>query len=275
MIKLIASDLDETLLDLGCLSDYSKSVLDQLLASDISFVPITARTYEEVDPWFKAHHGIHYCGCSNGAIIVDNHTKKVIVSNEFTSHFVVEVLDAVSSVNPWWSIVIDGKLYSSNAILRDKTYLDIGDEYYQNIIKTRVFIEDYHEVLLNDSKISKIHFITNYPKDKDVLRDALSQFSNQCNIASSHILNIEVNHVGASKGGVIEYLMQLLNLTADEVLAFGDNDNDISMFKVAKTGVAVSSATESLKAIASDICANAAEHGVAKYIEEHLLKSDH
>ena len=58
----------------------------------------------------------------------------------------------------------------------------------------------------------------------------------------------------------------------DEVVVFGDQDNDVSMLKVAGTSVAMANACQNAKDAADDITTSNNDSGVAKWLNENLLK---
>ena len=90
-------------------------------------------------------------------------------------------------------------------------------------------------------------------------------------VTSSWINNIEIMPAGIDKGTALAALARKLNIDAAQVMAIGDNDNDIPMLKWAGYGVAMGNATDGAKAAASfetDDCENA---GVAKAIRRFAL----
>lgn len=76
------------------------------------------------------------------------------------------------------------------------------------------------------------------------------------------------------KAGKIQALYQLaecLNIKTSEIIAFGDDLNDIEMLTECRYGVAVENAVPSVKEIADFICESNDNDGVAKYIEKNIL----
>ena len=59
-------------------------------------------------------------------------------------------------------------------------------------------------------------------------------------------------------------------LGCDRLVVFGDQKNDIDMFKAADACYAVSNAVDELKALATDLIQSNNEDGVARWLEEHL-----
>ena len=69
----------------------------------------------------------------------------------------------------------------------------------------------------------------------------------------------------------IEKVMQIENIKKEEVMALGDNNNDIIMIKNAGLGVAMGHSNDEVKKVADYITENNNEDGVAKAIEKYVL----
>jgi len=91
------------------------------------------------------------------------------------------------------------------------------------------------------------------------------------NVSSSWHNNIEVMNEGVSKGTGLNYLIDKLNIDKSEVVAIGDNENDISMFKVAGLAVGMRNGDESIKNHVHVFTDTNDEDGVAKAIENYVL----
>lgn len=72
------------------------------------------------------------------------------------------------------------------------------------------------------------------------------------------------------KGNALQFLMEYFKLEREEVMAFGDNDNDIGMLKMAGTSYAVETARESVKKVADFSCPSYAEKGVYQIVKEFV-----
>ena len=71
----------------------------------------------------------------------------------------------------------------------------------------------------------------------------------------------------ATKENAIEYLVKNLEIPLTEIIAFGDDFNDIGMLKLCGQGIAMGNAIPQVKEIADDITLSNNEDGVAKYLE--------
>jgi len=82
---------------------------------------------------------------------------------------------------------------------------------------------------------------------------------------------LEFLHPDVSKGNALIKLATDLGIKAEEVVAFGDNHNDIGMLRFAGLGIAMGNAHDEVKAAANYVTVSNAEDGVAAAIEELIL----
>ena len=82
---------------------------------------------------------------------------------------------------------------------------------------------------------------------------------------------VEILPPKASKGIALQTLLKQLGVSADEVLAIGDGENDIEMIQLAGIGVAVGNADAKLKAVADHVVAGNEADGVADALEKFVL----
>lgn len=90
------------------------------------------------------------------------------------------------------------------------------------------------------------------------------------NVTTSGVSFVELTPAGADKGAAVGRLAARLGIDASEVLAFGDNQNDLTLLTWAGRGVAMGNALEMVKAVADETTSANTEHGVAAVIEDLL-----
>lgn len=83
--------------------------------------------------------------------------------------------------------------------------------------------------------------------------------------------NIEINAAGVNKGKGLLELGEILGISREEIMAFGDGDNDIAMLREVGFGVAMQNADEEVKAVADYVTGSNDEDGVAKAIARFVL----
>jgi hydroxymethylpyrimidine pyrophosphatase-like HAD family hydrolase len=86
---------------------------------------------------------------------------------------------------------------------------------------------------------------------------------------------IEVTAPGVSKGRALAILANHYNIAQDEVMAIGDQDNDIEMIAWAGLGIAMGNASAGARAVADYIAPPLTEEGAAWAIEHFILKEHH
>ena len=85
---------------------------------------------------------------------------------------------------------------------------------------------------------------------------------------SSGINFAEVTPQGADKGAALSRLCAQLEIVPEEVIAFGDNLNDLTMLEWAGRGIAMGNALDEVKEIADEVTSTNVEFGVARILEE-------
>lgn len=125
-----------------------------------------------------------------------------------------------------------------------------------------------HEVCANT--INKIMCI-----DKDL--NKVQEFANKINLYCEHVhceraegnAFVMVNRQ-ASKGLALKNLLKLLHISSEEVVVFGDNYNDVSMFEAAKYSVCMENADNDVKDKATFICSSNDVNGVSDFIQKYI-----
>lgn len=95
----------------------------------------------------------------------------------------------------------------------------------------------------------------------------------QYNVVKSAPFFLEVLNKKAHKGAAVKKLAEHLGIDQSEVMAIGDNENDLTMVEYAGIGVAMANATENVRNMADVITASNEEDGVAKVINEYVLQT--
>lgn len=87
-------------------------------------------------------------------------------------------------------------------------------------------------------------------------------------ITTSGVDFIEMTPNGADKGAALARLCARLDIVAEEVIAFGDNHNDLTMLEWAGRGIAMGNALDRVRATADEVTSTNVEFGVARVLEE-------
>ena len=99
--------------------------------------------------------------------------------------------------------------------------------------------------------------------------DAVSPLN--MSVSSSRADNLEVMMPGVDKGSALAFLAERLGVAREQVMAFGDNTNDLPMLAYAGASVAMENGEESVRRAARFIAPHHAEGGVGKFLFEKVL----
>ncbi|MCL2220702.1 MAG: HAD family hydrolase [Oscillospiraceae bacterium] len=91
-------------------------------------------------------------------------------------------------------------------------------------------------------------------------------YSNSSNDGFSFVM-----HKDATKSKGVNALANRWGIKSDEIVAFGDDTNDIDLLEYCGIGVAMGNALDNIKAVANEICDTNNNDGIAKWLEENLL----
>lgn len=271
-IKMIALDLDRTTLNHNKeLSPRTIDTLHRAMAQGVFVVAATGRSYYSLPKQLFDIDGLKYCITSNGAIITNFETKKVIYQNCIDPVSVCAVVEATRNANLCVETFVDGKAYISkkdyDEIMHHKR--ETRDPEY--VRQTRTPVPDIFDMIMkNREKIENINLNFEELSVRSEWKERIAKIE-QITLTSSFAYNLEIGGKTTSKASALQWLMKQLDITEDALMACGDSFNDIEMIKTAGIGVAVANASEDVKAFADYVTDTNDNDGVAKAIEKFVL----
>ncbi len=257
-IKLIATDLDGTFLnENSSISDYNKKIFKSLMNEGIEIILSTGRPFNGMKRYKDMIENDNYSIVFNGAIIADT-------NGNFIYNKVIDSDISKSILNLYKKYDVYLHVYSG-----ERYIVSEPDFYYERYIE-REKITDTIIGLdnINNFEFSKMVFIG----DRDELEKLQNDIRNNFNVHTSfsHTNFLEVLASGINKGTALEWLCNKKGISREEIIAFGDNYNDIEMIEYAGIGVAVGNAEESVKKSADYVCLTNYEDGVGRFLKDYL-----
>ena len=266
---LYVSDLDGTLLRSDqTISEYTADTLNRLISEGMVFSYATARSYATSSIVTSGLDAKMPVIVYNGTFILENGTKKRILSHYFTAEE-AEIITATlveSGVHPIVYSYVDGK---------EKYFYcpDLVNEATESFLKTRRgdgrdnAAEGVDELCEGDV----FHFSCIDTAEKlfpiyEKLRERFSCVYYKEMYSGDQWL--EVHPSGVSKANAVLELKKLLG--CDRVVCFGDGKNDISMFEISDECYAVENADSELKDIATAIIGGNNSDGVARWLSKKI-----
>lgn len=270
--KLVAIDMDGTLLNSNDnVSEKTKKVLNKAIDRGVNIVLSTGRIHRSA-----LHYG-HFIGLKspiiacNGAIISSYQGKEIIYENHIDSNVLKDIIEIAESNNMYYHFYDLSAFYFKKANNEFEKY----HKYYEeNFVKQGIKVIGFNnpmEIINANSNYYKLVFIEDDSEKLQHLRQELEK-KKGISVSKSWHNNLEVMKEGVSKGDAVRYLAKMLNIDTEEIVAIGDNENDISMFKVAGLAVAMGNGDDIIKEHANVITDTNDNDGVAKAIEKYVLK---
>ena len=269
-IKIIALDLDGTLLNSNKeLTSRTSAALSRAAEAGVYIVPTTGRFYGGMPEEIRQLPFIKYAVTINGAQVADVRSGKVIYRAEMPYAQAVEIMTFLDRYPVIYDCYQDNDAWMTEKL---KMRIDetVASPHYRKMLhELRKPVDELKQALFERKRdVQKVQFFTNRPEVRSFLMEELPRrFENLC-ITSSTPDNVEINHKNANKGGALLALAEYLGVKREEILAFGDGLNDVSMLKEAGIGVAMANASDEVKKFADKIAPSCDEDGVAKVIEE-------
>ena len=264
--QLICTDIDGTLLNKD--RALSKTTIEQVQrVSDIPFVLISSRM-----PNGMRHLQREFSNektplvAYNGGLILNNN--KVLHSTFIKNSVLAEIINQCTHTSIHLSLFYADEWYVPA--------MDYWAKREENNTKVTPVVKSNVEVLdtwKNEGKGAHKIMCMGDETEIDILYKSLEKnFSNEILLYRSKETYIEISHKDISKKTAIDVLLKHCypTLSMDNVVAFGDNYNDIEMLKAVGLGVAVGNANYEVLKVADAVTDTNKNDGVAKAIKEYF-----
>ena len=290
MYKLITIDLDGTLLNrYGEVTEYTKNIIKQVTQKGILVVLASGRISESVLTIAKEIGANKYYISGNGSVLYDMQKNEILYENYLNKEKVLEIIELCEKNSIYYNI------YTESSVIAKSLNYNVAFYNYENNKKssdkkTEInIVEDVYDYVkkLNTNKFLKM---TICDESKIVFSSILRKLKNISNIDVLEVSHMsqkkikagtkeisvgyyytEVSSKNVDKWYAIEEIMKLENIEQEEVMSFGDNNNDILMIKNAGLGIAMGHSNEQVKKVADFITKTNDEDGVAKALENIVL----
>lgn len=284
MIKLIASDMDGTLLNTEHkLSEENLKAIKEAESKGVKFVIATGRQYSDVVDILGEYNLNCQCILSNGAEYRDEEGN-ILQSINIDKSKVLDILENINIEGLIAELYTNDGIYTVNSkeealrgiIERIKSFDKIENDeeaiekakshkHYTNI----KHIDDINKFLESDIEIRKI--IAFY-HDVDVINKIKKSIEDMGGLAalSSFHDNIEVTNIHAQKGYILADVVEKMGIDKEDVIVLGDSFNDYSLFTEFPKSYAMGNAIEQIKEIATYITDTNEFDGVAKAIYKEI-----
>ncbi|MBF2262012.1 Cof-type HAD-IIB family hydrolase [Staphylococcus capitis] len=288
MIKLIATDMDGTLLNAAHeISQENQEAIKFAQEHGITVVIATGRAFYEANtPVAETDLKVPYI-CLNGAEVRDE-TFNIMSTSHLNHSLVSKITSTLKEKDIYYQVYTNRGIYTENPQRDLEIYIDIAEragqkadvEKIENSIQKRIdngtlkIVDNYDKIedipgelimkiLAFDSDLGKI----------DLVGQELAQSPNLA-VSSSSRGNLEITHSDAQKGIALSTIAKQLGIDLKDVMALGDNLNDVSMLERVGYSVAMGNAAPEVKTVAKYVTDSNENSGVGKAIKKFLKEEN-
>ncbi|MGX6961596.1 sugar-phosphatase [Vagococcus xieshaowenii] len=263
-IKLVAIDIDGTLINSNHqLTEKTIEVIKKKAAEGMKIVIASGRpligmleVVEQLGLTTEHDYIISY----NGALAVKAHNHEPFVEHSLTYDDLVSLNALSKEVNAHYHYADLEAIYTPHRRINPYSV--------HEVTLTGMPLEHLPFEEVDPSKsICKLMFIDPEEEITRIMKEIPEYFHDRYNIVRSAPFFLEFLNKDASKGLTLKNLAEKLAIDPSEIMAIGDNENDISMLEYAGLGVAMGNATEKTKEYAQKITLSNDEDGVAYALE--------
>lgn len=275
-IKVIIMDVDGTLTNSKKLiPEETKESLIKAQENGVILILASGRPTSGLMDFAKElkmehHHGLLVS--FNGSMVVDCETNKILFNETMTVEDGQAVLEHLKNFDVKPMINKDSYMYVNDVFDNE---IEINGEPF-NIIQYESrggkfkLCEKDDLASFADYPLNKIliagdpeYLKANYKLIMEPFKDKLS-----CMFTASFYF--EFTAKGIDKAKALDTVLSSMGYNKEDMIAFGDGQNDASMIKYAGIGVAMDNAVEELKAIADEVTLSNEENGIAVSLRKHM-----
>jgi len=255
--KLVVVDLDGTLLNNEhTISKRNYGVINELQKKGVSFVLASGRPYQSLERYAEQLKLKMPIISTNGALIKDINDSNILFESAFSYNDAEKIFDYGIKNN--FSIIVyyrDEFLSSDQeTAIHHKKVEALNFKYSKSLRKNKEPLKIVYKAKTEEA-ISKLDEVNNF-------------FASEFYVTQPDKHYIAFMDKGISKAKGIDYIMANYNLKKEEIIAIGNNFNDISMLDNSGLAVAMGNSPAEVKNRANLITKSNEEDGVAEILEE-------
>lgn len=267
LIKLVAIDLDDTLLRTDCtISPGAKAAIEKAIARGVVVTFATGRMYLSARP-FAQQLGLDVPLITyQGALIKSALLGEVFWHKPVPSNVAQEILAKADEWSLQANIYLDDQLYVKEDNESIRAYSDLAKVPY--IIEKGIF----DRVKADSLEPTKILLIGEPKRLDQIWEENKEGLGRKVQIVKSKDHFLEFTNLNATKGKALSALAEKLDIPIEATMAIGDSYNDIDMLIQSGVGVAMGNAKAAVKEVADYVTLRHDDDGVAEAITRFILK---
>ena len=273
-IRVIATDMDGTLLDPKGQLDLPRleKILDKLDQRGIRFVIATGNEIHRMRQLLKHLAERVVLVVANGARIFEN--DELLQAQTWDDAMVDRALVHFKGRECQDQFVVtamNGGFVKKGTVF---TELDkfMTPEMIEKLYQRMNFVDEFDSSLFGG--VLKMSMVVGEERSESVLQEINDLFDGHVRAVSSGYGCIDILQDGIHKAWGLEELLKHWNLKPEQIMAFGDSENDIEMLELAGISYAMENAEEAVKRVATKVAPANSRAGVYKVLENWLERGE-
>lgn len=270
--KMLVLDMDYTLLNKDkIVSERNKIALSEARKQGVIIVVATGRLYTSAKYYSKLLGMETPIIASNGAIIRERHTNKTLFESLLPDKAILKMIELCKSKDMYCHLYTKDTIFTEKIINISYRYTQWNNSLKEeDRIKIKIVDSLDDLVIIEKGNILKAVVIDENRDNIKYVRDSIYS-TGLVEVTQSLRDNVEVMNVGVSKGNAVKFLAKKYDVDRENIIAIGDNENDISMIQYAGLGIAMGNASDSVKNKADYVTADYQNDGVGVAVEKFIL----
>lgn len=267
--QAVAFDLDGTLLSPNAtILESSKLAIQKVREKGIKVYFVTGRHHTAVRPYYSELSLDTLVVCCNGTYVYDFQNEKVVSGNPLPPQVVSQIINNAQAQGIHTAVYFqDAMTYETLNIHFEKFQKWVAscpESVRPNVYQVDNFQQEIDKgttiwkVLISDPDLVKLqNFVEKLPLD-------------QVSPEWSWVDRVDITSVGNSKGARLAELLKIEGIDPQNVIAFGDNFNDISMLETVGLGIAMGGSEEEVQQKAKKTIGSNSEDSIANELQQQF-----
>ena len=262
-MKLLMLDMDGTLFtDDKRITEKTMDCLINVKKRGVKIGIATGRASFNVKSVLKKYqleNIVDYIVGLNGAQVEDIHNHILLQQDCVSSDMARDVYSKIQHTD------INLVSYTSNGV-----YARYDEERVHKLCRNLSLSLSLYDFSSGDLEWNKLLCLRKYPYTEEECSYLLSLNNEQYHGFITDVDCFEIVNTNVSKSKGIQVLCNLIGISIDDVMAFGDSGNDVDMLANVGIGVSMGNATDVVKSVAKFVTLSNEEDGIDYFVEKYL-----
>ena len=268
MVKAIFIDIDGTLRDSNRnLSQRTIDTIKKVSKSGILVILCSGRPRKYTEEISKKCFASKYIITSSGGNIYDYEQNKELYANIMNKEAIIKLYEISNEENVRFIMNVgEGRVVNKvkHPDQEQELKQDIKDFVYNNeVVQCTIADSNFDKIKNLIPKIEKVENVEIKNRHKSLL---------DIKFKDDKTIFCDIANINSNKGNAVKKLLEILNISKNEAIAIGDDNNDLAMFEQVGYRVAVDNAIDVVKEKANEITLSNDDDGVAVFLEKLLKK---